>query len=166
MGGVLGAIGAIQAGKTQQAIFNEQARQGRVAAKLEREVAARNAARVEFQRQEAVATTQRENKRFLAGAEAISGATGVETSGSLLDVLSDLTLQASLREQKVDVAGRQRKQDVLFAGEMSAFNLMNRANLDVARGGAARQAAFGQALTSLGGEFMTDGIFEDLNPFI
>lgn len=165
MGGIIGAFGALEAGRAQQAIMNEQARQGRVAAGIEKEVAARNAARVESQRKAAVEATQRENKRFLAGAEAIAGTSGVQTTGSMLDVLSDLTLQASLREQKVDVAGRQRKQDVLFAGDMNAFNLLNRANLSVARGSAAKSAAQWQALASFAGEFGTDGIFEDLNPF-
>jgi len=161
MGGIISAFGALEAGRQQQAIYNEQARQGRVSAQLERDIAARNAATIEEQRKQAVKTTERENIRHLGSAEAMIGVTGAQSTGSLIDVLSDLTLQASLREKKVDVAGRTRIQDVLFAGEINAFNLINRANLSIARGRAARSQAQFQALASFAGEFTGDGIFAD-----
>lgn len=105
--GAISAVGAIQSANAQAA-----------AAEYNAKVDERNARTANQDRINAVKTAQieaedkrRENRRTLASINAAYGATGLEMSGTPLDVLQDSAIELALDERRVESEGYARNRE-------------------------------------------------------
>lgn len=141
--GVIGAIGAIQSANAQAA-----------SAEYNAKIAERNAQIVENNRRLSMRQTEvdaeekrRENRRTLSAVRAAYGASGLELSGSPLDVLEDSALELELDASRIEAEGRQR------SVEMAAQGIAYREDATLSRmqGKAARSAGYINAAGALFG---------------
>lgn len=129
---VVGAIGAIQQGNAAKAAANFNATVNAQNATIARQNAAAQAVQVD-----------RENYLRLGAIHAAQGKSGgAAGQGSVLDVLSDNTIQGKLQEQ-----------NVIYQGEMQARGYSNTAALDTTAGSNAQTAGYLKA----GSELLSGG---------
>lgn len=143
--GVVGAIGAIREGNAEGA-----------AADFNAEVQDRNALIAEQNRQltvrqSAIDAEDRRlaNRRTMASIKAAYGSSGLELSGSQLDVLEDTATEQELDVQRIEFEGRVRSRE----GTLQVLGLKEGAGLSRARAKSARSAGKLKALGSLVGGF-------------
>lgn len=141
VGGVVGAIGAIRQGNAEGA-----------AADFNAEVQERNAIIAEQNRQLTVrqSTIDAEdrrlaNRRVMASIKAAYGSSGLELSGSQLDVLEDTATEQELDVQRIEFEGRVRSRE----GSLEVLGLKEGAGLSRARASGARSAGKLKALGSV-----------------
>ena len=146
VGGVFGAVGKLAEGAADAR-----------AAEFNAEVQERNAVIAEQNRQNMVRQSEidveekrLENKRMRGSIRAAYGASGLEMSGSPLDVLEDTAVEQELDVQRVEHEGRVRS----FEGSLEVLGLKEGAGLSRARARSARTAgvlgAIGVGLGSAG----------------
>ena len=143
--GVVGAIGAIKQGQSEAA-----------AATFNAEVQERNAVISEQNRQltlrqSAIDAEDRRlaNRRTLASIKAAYGASGMEMSGSQLDVLEDTAVEQELDVQRVEFEGRVRSRE----GALEVLGLKEGGGLSRNRAASAETAGMISAVGSLASGF-------------
>lgn len=141
--GVVGAIGAIREGQAEGA-----------AADFNAEVQERNAVIAEQNRQltakqSSIDAEDRRlaNRRTMASVKAAYGSSGLEMSGSQLDVLEDTATEQELDVQRVEFEGRVRSRE----GTLEVLGFKEGAGLSRARATGARSAGKVKALGALVG---------------
>lgn len=119
--GIVGAIGAKNAADAEAARYNHQAK-----------ISERNKAIADQDRLNAVRTSQlaaedkrRENRRRFASVRAAYGSSGLELSGSALDVLRDTSVEMALDERRVEYEGQVKNRE----GALSMLYLQEDADL-------------------------------------
>lgn len=135
IGGVVGAIGAMQSA-------NAQARAAEYNAAVQR----RNAQAILAQTDNEAADTVRENRRRMAAIRSQYGASGLELAGSPLDVLTDTAI-----EQEYDV------KKVRYAGQLEAIGKTDQAKLYTMEAKNARTAGTISAVGALFSGFSAAG---------
>lgn len=135
------AMGAISQGNAARASANRQAEDLR-----------RSATVVQQNTDNAVATANiaaadkaRENRRILAANRAAFGSSGVDLSGTPLDVLSDTSMEMALDERRVAYEGQVQARQ----GALQILGLQEQADTSIAAGKNARNAAVISAGSSL-----------------
>lgn len=140
-GGVISAMGALQAGKAQEAAAN------RDAAISERNKKIADQDRIQAMRtaQLAAEDKRRENTRQLASMRAAYGSSGFDLAGSSLDVLADASEEMALDERRVEYEGRVRNRE----GALQMLYLQEDADTSRVAGKNARKASYYSALSSI-----------------
>lgn len=141
IGGVIGAIGNLQAGAAAEAAGEYNAR-----------IMERNAVVAEQTRQTALRTSEvaasdaeRERRRTLGAMRASYGASGLEMSGSPLDVLQDTATEMALDEARIRHEGKVRSAEI--SSEILGFQ--ESATMSRMEGKQARTASYFNAASSL-----------------
>lgn len=131
VGGVVSAIGAMQAAGAQAA-----------AAEYNAKVAERNRIATLQQADAEAVDKMKENRRVLGSIRANIGAAGIDLAGSPLDVIGDTAI-----EQNLDVA------KIKYNGQVKAVGFEDAAVLDKMEASSARTAGFFNAASGLLGGF-------------
>lgn len=141
IGGAVSAMGAIQAGKAQEAAAN------RDAAISERNKVIANQDRIQSVRTAELAAEdkRRENRRQFAAMRAAYGSSGFDLAGSPLDVLADTATDMALDERRVSYEGTVRNRE----GALSMLYLQENADASRMAGKNARKASYFTAASSL-----------------
>lgn len=133
IGGAVSAMGAIQAGKAEAAAHNRDAA-----------ISDRNKIIADQDRQQAVRTStiaaedkRRENRRQYAAIRAAYGSSGLDLSGSALDVLADTSTEMALDERRVEYEGTVKNRE----GALSMLYLQEDADQSRMKAKTAKQSS-------------------------
>lgn len=152
--GVARGFGALSAGQSQAGILEQQATSAVQLAELDRQVAERNIAIERARSAEEQELAKTDAQRSLAQTQAAFGASGVEFSGTPLDVLSDQVITLAHQRRKLRTESATRQQAIKFQGELSAFNKLQQASLLRRQASTAKtRGLFGFGTSLLGGAF-------------
>lgn len=139
--GALGFVGQMQAASAQEAQYD-----------YERQVAERNQILAQQDREQAIRTSQIEaeelrskNRRKLSSIRAAYGSSGLELSGSPLEVLSDSAIEMALDERRVEYEGEVTARE----GAIRILGLQDDANAARASASNASKAGVIGGVTSL-----------------
>ena len=141
IGGAISAMGAIQAGKAQQAAANRDAaisERNKVIADQDRVQSVRTA-------ELAAEDKRRANRRQMAAMRAAYGSSGFDLAGSPLDVLADTAQEMAVDERRISYEGHVRNRE----GALQMLYLQENADSSRVAGKNARRASYYQAASSL-----------------
>ena len=156
-------LGALFGGFNQASAYNKQAAYAVKSAEMDRKLAEFNVQLDKASTDEEIVEQRRMSDLANSDTLAAIGAANIELSGTPLEIAADqkLTLERGIQETRV--AGARRQQQIMFAGETSAYNKRFQADLLKSQANASRMSGlfgFGTSLMGgltnferLGGEF-------------
>lgn len=145
-------IGVALSGVASLASIQMQSAAQQSASNYQAQVDERNAVLAEQDREQAVRTARiaaddkaRQNRRQLASMRASFGSTGLELSGSPLEVLTDSSIEMALDTRRIKYEGQVRSRE----GALQVLGLKESANVARAEASNARTTGFVKAGSSL-----------------